>query len=97
VQVGQRRVQLGLGSARDSVRRPGVDEVRRGGEVPARVDVPVLGGDDEVVPVAVPGGVRGDGRGGGVATRDGQGAALAERGLHVNHDERAVGPGHATQ
>ncbi len=75
---------------RDAVHRPAVHVVGVVGEVVARVDVVVPGGED--VPVA--GGGLGDevgDRGGHLGpARDGQAAALAEVVLHVDDDQCPV-------
>ena len=93
VHVGERRVQLGLGRARDAVRGPGVHEIRRLGEVSARIDVPILRGDDQLVLVAMRVHVGGHGLGDGVTTRHREGTPFAERGLNVDDNECA---GHGT-
>ena len=49
VHVGERRVQLGLVRAGHAVRGPCVHEVRRLGEVSARIDVPILRGHDQLI------------------------------------------------
>ena len=93
VHVGERRVQLGLGRARDAVRGPRVYEIRRLREVLARIDVPILRGHDQLVLVAVRVHVGGHGLGDRVAARHREGTAFAERGLNVDNDESA---GHGT-
>jgi hypothetical protein len=87
-QLGQRRVQLGVGRAGDAVRRPRVHEVGVLAEVLTRIDVPVLRGHHGGVPVAVGRGVDRDPVGYLVRTLGGELATLAERGLDVDHDER---------
>ena len=86
-------MQLGLGRARDAVRGPGVHEIRRLGEVSARIDVPILRGDDQLVLVAVRVHVGGHGLGDGVAARHRESTTFAERGLNVDDNECA---GHET-
>ena len=57
------------------------------------VDVPVLGGDHQVVVLPAGGHVGGDPFGDGIAAGDRQGAALAEGGLDVDDDEGPAGAG----
>ncbi len=99
VQVGMERLAVG---ADHTVRRPAVDEIGVVGEMVARVDVVVPGGDHDVVR-----------RGLGVlprpvvqqladpvrhccATRDGEASPFAEVVLHVDDDQRTLHPTHAS-
>ena len=93
VHVRERRVQLGLGRARDAVRGPGVHEIRCLGEVSARIDVPILRGHDQLILVTVRVHVGGHGLGDSVTARHWEGTAFAECGLNVDNDESA---GHGT-
>ena len=89
--LGQRLLQPGAVGADPAVRGPGGDEVRGLAEVPGRVDVPVLAGDDEVVAV-VAGEQVGDVGGDLPATGHRQAAVLAEVDLDVDDEQ---GAGHA--
>jgi hypothetical protein len=84
---GDRLVQFGLGRSRHPVLGPGVHEVGRVREVGAGVDVPVLGGDEELVLVRVLRDEIGDPLGNGIAAFDAQGTAFAEGGLNVDDDQ----------
>ena len=86
-------MQLGLGRARDAVRGPRVHEIGGLGEVSARIDVPILRGDDQLVLVAVRVHVGGHGLGDGVTARHRESTTFAERGLNVDDNECA---GHET-
>ena len=86
-------MQLGLRRARHAVRGPRVHEIGGLREVLARIDMPILRGDDQLILVAVRVHVGGHGLGDGVTARNGQGTAFAERGLNVDNDESA---GHGT-
>ena len=87
LQGAQGGVELGLGGVGHAVNGPGVDEVGFVGEVLTGVDVPVLGGDHQVVVPPVGGQVGGDALGDGVAAGHRQGASFAEGGLDVDDDE----------
>ena len=78
-------MELGLGGPCNTVRGPGVHEIRVIGKVGAGIDVPVLSGDDERVLIEV---VRDEIRdlfGNRVATFDRQSPTLAEGWLDI-HD-----------
>ena len=81
-------MELLSAGADHAVRRPGVDEVRLGREVPVRVDVVVPGGDHRRIPVLARE-QRTDPAGDLGSARDGQRAALTEVALDVDDDQRA--------
>src|SRR5690625_3392664 len=91
---GHRRqggVQLRLRGAGHPMRGPGVDEVGGVGEMCTGIDVPVLGGQDQVVAIAMSTCVGGDGLGDGVAAVHPEGAALTDGGLDIDDDQSAAG------
>src|SRR5699024_3090374 len=70
-----------------TVHRPGVDEVWVLRPVVTGVDVPVRGGDDRGILLAVGEDVLGDTRGNGAAAGHSEGAALTEVELDVHDDQ----------
>ena len=79
-------MQFDAAGADDAVHRPGVDEVRLGGEVRAGFDVVVAGRDGVVEPAV--GEACADGASHSRAPRHGERTALAEVVLDVDDDHR---------
>ena len=83
-QACNRIVQLGFVCARDAMLWPGVHEVGVVRKMLARVNMPILRGDNQIVFVAVLGDEIGNALGTGISALDSERAALAKTGLDVN-------------